>query len=132
MHGTTIKKGKLHILWNQQIQTNRTIPNNKTDIIIHDFEKGIYVLIDVTVSGDENLIKKEAEKILTCTCFIIVIQPMWNEKEKVITVITGATASISKLIRQYQSNLLGKHEIKELKNKHPHWALYTYFGKYKY
>jgi len=26
-------------LWNQQVQTNRTIPSNKPDIIIHDNEK---------------------------------------------------------------------------------------------
>ena len=27
-------------LWNQQVQTDRTIPNNKPDIIIRDNEKG--------------------------------------------------------------------------------------------
>ena len=27
------------ILWNQQIQTDRTIPNNKPDIIIRDNER---------------------------------------------------------------------------------------------
>ena len=30
----TIKGGKVTILWNQQVQTDRTIPNNKPDIII--------------------------------------------------------------------------------------------------
>ena len=30
--------GKVTILWNQQIQTDRTIPNNKPDIIIRDNE----------------------------------------------------------------------------------------------
>jgi hypothetical protein len=33
-------EGKVTILWNQQVQTNRPIPNNKPDIIIHDNEKG--------------------------------------------------------------------------------------------
>ena len=32
--------GKVTILWNQQVQTNRNIPNNKPDIIICDKEKG--------------------------------------------------------------------------------------------
>jgi len=44
--------------------TNRTIPNNKPDIIIRDNEKGTCMLIDVAISGDRNVIKKEAEKIL--------------------------------------------------------------------
>ena len=56
--------GKVTILWNQQIQTHRTISNNKPDIIIRDNEKGTCILIDVAISGDRNVIKKEAEKIL--------------------------------------------------------------------
>ena len=31
--------GNVTILWNQQVQTDRTIPNNKPDIIIRDKEK---------------------------------------------------------------------------------------------
>jgi len=51
------------ILWNQQIQTDRTIPN-KPYIIIRDNEKGTCMLIDGAISGDRNVIKKEAKKIL--------------------------------------------------------------------
>jgi len=39
---------------------------------------------------------------------------MWNVKAKMIPVITGETGTISKLLRQYLSNIPGKHEIKEL------------------
>jgi hypothetical protein len=46
------------------VQTDRTIPNNKLDIIIHDNEKGTCMLIDAEIAGDINVIKKEAEKIL--------------------------------------------------------------------
>jgi hypothetical protein len=35
-------------------------------------------------------------------------------KGKVIPVITGVNGTISKSVRQYLSNILGKHEIKEL------------------
>ena len=35
----TIKGGKVTILWSQQVQTDRTIPNNKPDIIIRDNER---------------------------------------------------------------------------------------------
>jgi len=54
--------GKVTILWNQQIQTDRTIPNNKTDIIIRDNEKGTCVLTDVAISGDRNVIKKRSRE----------------------------------------------------------------------
>jgi hypothetical protein len=39
---------------------------------------------------------------------------MCNVKAKVISVITGATGTISKSLRQYLSNKPGKHKIKEL------------------
>ena len=48
----TSQGGNVTILWNQQIQTDRTIPNNKPDIIIHNDEKGTCMLIDVAFSGD--------------------------------------------------------------------------------
>jgi len=32
----TSHKGKVTILWNQQVRTERTIPNNKPDIINRD------------------------------------------------------------------------------------------------
>jgi len=53
--------GKVTILWNQQVQTDRTSPNNKPDVIIRDNEKRTCMLIDVAISGDRNMIKKEAE-----------------------------------------------------------------------
>ena len=54
----TSQGGKITILWKQQVQTDRTIPNNKPGIIIGDNEKGTYMLIDVAISGDRNVIKK--------------------------------------------------------------------------
>jgi len=54
---------------------------------------------------------------------------MWNVKAKVILEIIGATGTISRSLRQYLSNIPGKHEIKELK-KQPYWAPHIYIGKY--
>jgi len=45
--------GNVTILWNQQVQSDRTIPNNKPDIIIRDNEKRTCMLIDVAISGAE-------------------------------------------------------------------------------
>ena len=55
---------------------NKTIPNNKPDIIIRDNERGTCMLIDVAVSGDRNVIKKETEKILKYKDLTIEIQRM--------------------------------------------------------
>jgi len=86
----TSQGGKVTILWNQQMQTDRTIPNNKPDIIIRDNEKGTCMLIDVAISGDRNVIKKEAEKILKYKDLTTEVQHVWNVKTKVITIIIVA------------------------------------------
>ena len=52
--------------------------------------------------------------IIIIIIIIIEIQRLWDVKAKVILVIKGATGTISKALRQYMSNIPGKHEIKEL------------------
>ena len=60
---------------------------DKPDIIIHDNKQQTCVSIDVSIPGDRNVIKKEAEKILKYKDLIIDIQGMWNVKAKVIPMI---------------------------------------------
>jgi len=72
------------------------------------------MLIDVAISGDRNVIKKEAEKILKYRDLTIEIQRMWNIKTKVIPVIIGATGTISNAFRKYVNNIPGNCEVKEL------------------
>ena len=72
------------------------------------------MIIDVSVPGYRNLVKKEAEKILKYTDLIIEIQCTWNLKAKVIPVINGATGSISKSQIKYLSNVPGKRDVQEL------------------
>ena len=72
-------------MWNQQVQTDRTIPNNKPDIKIRDNEKGTCMLIDVVILGDRTVIIKEVEKILKykdLKDLTIEIQRMWNVKQR--------------------------------------------------
>jgi len=78
------------------------------------FNSAFKGLIDVEISGDRNVIKKEAEKILKYKDLTIEIQRMWNVKTKVIQVITGANGTISKSFRKYVSNIPGNHKVKEL------------------
>jgi hypothetical protein len=110
----TVQGGNVIILWNQQVQTDRTIPNNKPDIIFRDNKKRTCMLIDVAILGDRNVIKKEAEKILKYKDLTIEIQRMWNVKMKVIPVTIGATGTISKSFRKYVSNIPGNNKVKEL------------------
>ena len=58
------------------------------------------MLIDVAISGDGNVVKKEAEKILKYKDLTIKIQRMGNVKTKEIIVIIGATRTISEPFRR--------------------------------
>jgi len=61
-----------------------------------------------------NVIKKEAENILKYKDLTIEIQRMWYVKTRVISVIIGATGTISKSFRKYVSDVPGNHDVKEL------------------
>jgi hypothetical protein len=77
------------------------------------------------------VVKNDTGNILKYKDFVREIQRMWNVKAKVISVITVATGAISKPLRQYLSNIPGKHKVKELQNKKSHIGHCTqkYYGK---
>jgi uncharacterized protein YlxP (DUF503 family) len=49
---------------------------------------------DAAISGDRNVIKKEAKKIIKYKDLTTEIEQMWKVKTKMVTEITGATGSI--------------------------------------
>jgi hypothetical protein len=49
----TCHEGKVIILRNQQLRTDRTIANNKPDIIIRDNKKETCMLTDAAIPGDK-------------------------------------------------------------------------------
>jgi len=70
----TSHEGKVTILWNQQVQTNRTFPHNRLDIIIRDSENGTCMLRDIAISGGRNVSKKGAKKFLKYKDITVEIQ----------------------------------------------------------
>jgi hypothetical protein len=54
---------------------------------------------------------------------------MCNVKAKVIPVTIAVTGTISKSLRQYLSNVSGKHEIKELQKTATICTAHIYCGK---
>jgi len=50
------------------VQSDRTIANNKPDIMIHVNKEGSYLPVDIAISGERIMIKKEAKKKLQNSC----------------------------------------------------------------
>jgi len=80
----TDREGKVTVLWIQQVETDRTIRDNKPDTIVRDNEKGTYIFIYAAISGDRKMIKKEAEKILKHKDLTMEIQRVCSAKTEVI------------------------------------------------
>jgi len=66
------------------------------------------MLIDIAISADRNVIKKEAKKILKYKDLTIKIQRMWNVKTKVIPVIIGGEWDYFKVIQKIREQHTGK------------------------
>ena len=64
--------------------------------------------IDAAITGDRNVIRKGAQKILKYKDLITEIQPKWNATAKVIRVITVATGIISESLQTVPEQQTGK------------------------
>jgi hypothetical protein len=81
-------------------------------------KKGTCALTDVAISGDRNVTKKVAEKILKCEDLITEIQRMGNVKTEVIPIIVWGKWNRFKINQKKNlGNIPRQFEIKELQKK---------------
>ena len=85
--------------------------------------------MDGGIYGGRNVVKEDAEKILKYKDLIIEFQRIWNVKAKVISVIIGATGTISKSLQTVPEQRTGKARNEGTAENSPYWALHTYCGK---
>jgi hypothetical protein len=88
--------------------------NNNNNNNNNNKGKGRSMFIDIGISGDRNVIKKVAQKVLIYEYFSIQIQYMNNAKTEVIAVKIGATGIILQSFSKYLKT--GKHQIEELQD----------------
>ena len=87
---TTTKDG-INILWDMYVLTDRKVPHNKPDIIVHDENTGECHIIDIAVLVCQNVTRKEAEKITKYRDLSIELQKCWNlSRIRTTLVVIGA------------------------------------------
>jgi len=69
-------------------------------MIIENKQEETYILTDVALPADRNVVQKEEEKKLKYKSLCIEIQQTWNLKCKTVPVITGATGILTKSLRK--------------------------------
>lgn len=88
-----------HILTkNSLVQTDRTIKANKLDILVKDLLKKKYLLIELTIAVDANILVKLFNKLNKYKNLESQIQKMWHLKTQTIRIVIGVLGTIPTFI----------------------------------
>ena len=96
------------LMWDQGVLTDRTIPANRPDIIFLDRKEKYCLLIEISISDDQNVMKKLSGKILKYEDLQIEVSRTWNVEVKTTPVIVGALGTIEENCRKELEMIPGK------------------------
>ena len=91
---TVTESEEVTILWDMQIQTNRELSANLTDIVIKDQANRCCKLIDVSVPSDRNTSTKVIEKLSKYKDLEIETTRMWGLRTESVPIIVGSLGLI--------------------------------------
>ena len=101
-----VSKDGIKVMWDSYILTDKKVPHNRPDIIIHDTNLQECLLVDVAIPVCMNIVKKEAEKITKYRDLEIEIQKCWNlKKVRTIPIVIGALGSVTMGIVGYMESI---------------------------
>ena len=93
------------LLWDFNVQTDRTIEARRPDLILIDKIIEEYKIIDVAVPGDTRVVKTEEEKIEKYRDLAIEIGKIWEKSANTVPIVIGALGTISKNHLMYLGEL---------------------------
>ena len=102
------------ILWDFQINTDRTIQANRPDIVIKDYKSRTCLLIDMTIPTDRNISVKEFDTLSKYKDLQIEIERMWQLKTTVIPVVIGALGMVKKEVLNHLKLIPGEPNLQEI------------------
>lgn len=104
------------VYWDRAIITDKTIPNNRPDIITIDKINKITTLIDIAHPLDHNIQKTFSEKIRKYTDLAEEIKSMWKmEKVLILPIVISVTGLIPpEIVNEFKKHHLPIHLITEM------------------
>ena len=90
----------MKILWDRTIQTARTVEHNRPDIILIEKKENKWLLIDVAVPCDFNIVKTEEWKVEKYQDLAFEISRMYRVETKVIPIVIGAFGTVPKRLKK--------------------------------
>ena len=92
----------IKVLWDSYILTDKKVPHNRPDLIIHNKKSRECMIIDVAIPACHNVVTKEAEKISKYRDLEIEIQKCWDLKTvRTIPIVIGALGTVTRGIKEY-------------------------------
>ena len=87
---------------------------NRPNIIVKDFKEKTCLLIDMSISTDQNIPAKEFDKLSKYKDLEIEIQRMWKLRTSTVPVIVGALGMIKKACQKHLDTIPGEPQLQEI------------------
>ena len=91
-----IENDVVKILWDYNIQTDRIIKHPRPDMTVVDKARRKCLIVDVAIPGDQNITKKEFEKINNYSELRVEIVRVWNMETEVVPVVMRPCIPVSR------------------------------------
>ena len=99
------KKGEVEIYWDMTIQTAKYVEHNRTDVVVVEMSVGKWTLVDFSVPMDQNVAKKEHEKVEKYQALAQEIRKMYKVRTEIIPIVMGALGTVPKRLPGYVGKL---------------------------
>ena len=96
---------KAKILWDINIQTDRLFEARRPDIVVSDVANKTCQIIDIAVPSDQNIAKKEKEKIDKYQELKLEIMRMSSVKTWLGPIVVGALGCTTRKLEEYLKNI---------------------------
>ena len=101
-----MERNGVKVMWDFMVQCDRYIEHRKPDILIIDSLQRRGWIIDVAISGDSRVTKKEEEKVNKYQDLRLEIVRLWKlKKVDIIPVVVGALGAVSRSIENWLEKL---------------------------
>jgi len=95
----------IKLLWDFTIVTDRCIAANRPDLILVLKQSRHALLVDFACPADNNIKRKETEKVTKYQDLVLEIQRLWNVKAEVIPIVIGALGAVTPELNDWLKKL---------------------------
>ena len=95
----TSECGNYEIWWDRPVEVPKKVEHNKPDVIVIDRVKKCWTIIDFAVPIDQNLLKKEEEKVSNYNDLATEIRKLHKVSTSIVPLVVGALGVVTKNLK---------------------------------